>query len=296
MQILGKLAVVTGGARGIGKRIAEVLADKGARVVVGDVLESGSKVADAINSTKGQKVAVFEKCDLSKTANVQALMTRAQEEFGVPDIFINNAGVGGSFLWTDSDCENLSRIIDINLKAPIEATRLAVRGFLETQRNGCVVNVSSVSAFVPLEFSPVYAAAKAGLVNFTASCASLAEGTPSIHVNAVCPVFVDTAIVRENVPKEVNDILRSHGELSIDDVVAEVIRCIEDESLAGDTIRMRADGPATLHDGVKARPLGFVDMLKTRATMASNANQHQQQNLSQQSTLQQQPEATSAQF
>ncbi|KAJ2807797.1 hypothetical protein H4R20_001132 [Coemansia guatemalensis] len=290
MQILGKLAVVTGGARGIGKRIAEVLADKGARVVVGDVLETGSKVADEINAARGQKVAVFEQCDLSKTANVQALMARAQKEFGVPDIVINNAGVGGSFLWADPDSESLSRIIDINLKAPIEATRLAVGGFLATQRNGSVVNVSSIAAIEPLEISPVYAAAKAGLVNFTAACASLAKGTPSIHVNAVCPVFVDTAIVRDNVPNEVNAILRSYGELSVDDVVAQVIRCIEDESLAGDTIRMRANDQSTLHDGVKAGSLGFVEMLKTHATMAFNAQQEKQ------SPLQQPPEATSAQL
>ncbi|KAJ2613551.1 hypothetical protein H4S08_002140 [Coemansia sp. RSA 1365] len=288
MEIAGKLAIVTGGARGIGKRIAEVLTERGARVVIGDVLESGSEIAEAINAKRGQKVAVFKKCDLSNITNVQELMICAQTEFGIPDIVINNAGVGGSFLWTDFDSESLSRTIDINLKAPIEATRLAVRGFLATQRNGCVVNVSSIAAVVPLEFSPVYAASKAGLVNFTASCASLANGTPSIHVNAVCPVFVDTAIVRDNVPNEVNAILRSHGELSVDDVVAEVIRCIEDQTLAGDTIKMRAGRPGILHDGVKAKSLGFVDMLKTQATMATNAQQQQQP------PQQQEPKATSA--
>ncbi|KAJ1727286.1 hypothetical protein LPJ61_004651 [Coemansia biformis] len=263
MQIAGKVAVVTGSARGIGRRIAEELAARGARVVVSDILESGAEVAAALNEGRPERVAVFQRCDVRSGADLEALVGRAIETFGAVDIMVNNAGEGDGMVWTDADSQRLSRCLDINLKAPIDGTRLVVRALLAARRSGCVVNVASILAFAPEEFALVYSAAKAGLVNFTAACATLAHGDPSIRVNAVAPVYVDTVLTNLNVPPAVNRALRDLGEVTVDDVVRQVIRCIEDESLAGDTIKVLPGAADIAQTVTKPVSHGFVDQLKS---------------------------------
>ncbi|KAJ2145283.1 hypothetical protein IW136_001031 [Coemansia sp. RSA 678] len=268
MQIQDKIAVVTGSARGIGRKIAETLVAKGAKVVITDILESGHLVARELNDQAGTRVAVFEQCDVSDTPNIQRLIDRAIREFGALDIMVNNAGVGGTLPWNDQDSLSLARTIDINLKAPIEGTRLAVRHMASNRRAGCVVNIASIAAFHAVEFTPVYAATKAGLVSFTASCATLATTEPRIRVNAIAQAYVDTNIVHDNVPNAVNKILRAPGEIPIENVVNEVVRCIEDETLAGNTIKILPGAPGVVHDGPTAAPLGFVDAVKQQLATA----------------------------
>ncbi|KAI9506964.1 hypothetical protein GGI25_000013 [Coemansia spiralis] len=198
--------------------------------------------------------------------SIKELVDRAESEFGHLDIMVNNAGVGGGFLWIDTDSTTHSSAIDINFKAPVEGTRLAVRSFYAANRPGCVVNIASIVAFTPLEYSPVYSATKAALVAFTAVSAPLAEGTPPVRVNAVAPVYIDTAIVNENVTEKVNGLLRGLGERTVDDVAREVVRCIEDELLAGDTIVMRPEGPGKVATQVpKAESLGFIKHINKQA-------------------------------
>ncbi|KAJ1965216.1 hypothetical protein GGI12_000904 [Dipsacomyces acuminosporus] len=257
MQVSGKVAVITGGARGFGKRLAEVLIEKGARVVLADILEEGFDVAIALNAQYGKKVAVFQTCDVTDLASLATLIPRAIEEFGALDIMVNNAGIGGSILWTDADSRSSSRTIDINLKAPIEGTRLAVQYFLKNKRQGCVINVASMMAFFPAEFGPTYGATKSGIVNFTASCATLAKLSPPIHVNAVAPNFADTDMIRGSQSKN-NAIFEKNGILTVDEVIVEMVRCIEDQSLAGDTIKLLAGFKPLVHKGRKAVPSGVI--------------------------------------
>ncbi|KAJ2852329.1 hypothetical protein IWW36_000473 [Coemansia brasiliensis] len=272
MNISNKVAVVTGSARGIGKRIAEVLAEKGAKVVITDILEQGAAVAEELNKGKAIKIAVFQKCNLGDTASIQEVFARAIQEFGAVDIWVNNAGVGGTMPWLDTDYTSLSRAIDINLKAPIEGTRLAIRYMLTNNRPGCIVNISSISAFYPVEFAPVYSAAKAGLVSFTSSCGTLAQGDPCIRVNAIAQAFVDTNIVRDGVPEMARQIMRKMGEVSKDKVANEVVRCIEDESLAGNTIKLVSDEiPGVIHEAPKATAFGFIDLVKQELAVAAAA-------------------------
>ncbi|KAJ2665532.1 hypothetical protein IW148_001654 [Coemansia sp. RSA 1199] len=262
MQIQGKIAVVTGSARGIGRKIAETLVAKGAKVVVTDILQSGHLVARELNDQAGTQVAVFEQCDVSDTPSIQRLIDRAIHEFGGLDILVNNAGVGGTLPWADQDSSSLSCTIDINLKAPIEGTRVAVQYMAAHRREGCIVNIASIAAFHALEFTPVYTATKAALVSFTASCSTLATTDPRIRVNAIAQGYVDTDIVHTNVPDAVNKILRAPGEIPIEKVVDGVVRCIEDETLAGNTIKITSGALGVVHDGPTAVPFGFVDAVK----------------------------------
>ncbi|KAI8322770.1 15-hydroxyprostaglandin dehydrogenase [Martensiomyces pterosporus] len=262
MQVSGKVAVITGGARGFGKRLAEVLIEKGARVVLADILEEGFDVAVALNAQHGKKVAVFHTCDVRNFASLASLIPRALEEFGSFDIMVNNAGIEGSVPWTDADGEGISRTIDINLKAPIEGTRLAVKHFNKSKKQGCVVNVASMMAFFPMEFGPAYGATKSGVVNFTASCATLAKLSPPIHVNAVAPNFADTAMIKGQLSQGNNVFLKMNGILTVDEVVKEMVRCVEDESLAGDTIKLLAGHQPLVHNGRKAMPSGIITQPK----------------------------------
>ncbi|KAJ2875501.1 hypothetical protein H4R27_006405 [Coemansia aciculifera] len=263
MQISDKVTVITGGARGFGKRLAEMIVERGGKVVLGDVLDSeGHAVSLALNAQYNKKISVYQHCDVSNFDDIQALITRAITEYGALDILVNNAGIGGSVPWFEHDSSSLSRTIDINLKAPIEGTRLAVKYFIENGRQGCVVNVASMMAFFPVEFGPVYGATKSGIVNFTASCATLALMDPPVRVNAVAPNFADTAMVRDMVPKDNNGVFKMNGVLTVDEVVLQMIRCIEDDQLAGDSIKMLPGRPPLLHNGRKAVASGVVTSAK----------------------------------
>lgn len=260
MEISGKVAVITGGARGFGQRLAELVVEKGGRVVLGDILEKeGEQVAKTLNEqSKHGTVAAFARCDVSKFEDIQGLLDTAVEKFGGLDIMVNNAGITGTIPWVDADATAMSRTVDINLKAPIEGTRLAVKHFMDEGKQGSVVNVSSMMAFFPVEFGPIYGATKSGVANFTAACATLSLMDPPIRVNAVAPNFADTAMVRDTVPKDGNAVFKMTGILTVDEVVAEMIRCIEDDQLAGDTIKLLPGKTPLVHVGRKAVPSGIV--------------------------------------
>ncbi|KAJ1901425.1 hypothetical protein LPJ66_000794 [Kickxella alabastrina] len=262
MHISDKVAIITGSARGFGKRLAEVIVSKGGRVVLGDILEKGYDIANELNAKSGKTVAVFQRCDVTKFSDLQALVSRATQEFGGLDIMVNNAGIGGTIPWYDSDGDSLARTIDVNLKAPLEGTRLAVRYFIDNNRPGCVVNVASMMAFFPTEFGPVYGATKSGIVNFTASCSTLALLEHPIRVNAVAPNFADTAMVRDSLSKSNNELLSMNGILTVDEVVDQMIRCIEDEALVGDSIKLLAGRPPIVHKGRKAISTGVIAQAK----------------------------------
>ncbi|KAJ1727798.1 hypothetical protein LPJ72_005759 [Coemansia sp. Benny D160-2] len=263
MQISGKVAVITGAARGFGKRLAEVIVDKGGFVVVADVLEEeGIETARELNGRAGaggrKTVAVFHRCDVRDLNSIGGLVSAAEKDFGRVDIMVNNAGVGGTVPWTDADNGSVSRTIDINMKAPIEGTRVAVKYFIDRGHPGCVVNVASMMAFFPAEFGPVYGATKSGVVNFTAACATLAQADPPIRVNAVAPNFADTAMVRDSALGASTSVLGAGGILTVDEVVDQMVRCIEDESLSGDTIKLLPGKSPLVHKGRKAVSLGVI--------------------------------------
>ncbi|KAJ1730589.1 hypothetical protein LPJ72_004405 [Coemansia sp. Benny D160-2] len=262
MQTSGKVAIVTGGARGIGKRIVEVLVEKGAKVVIGDVLEQGEQVAEELNDKMGDKVAVFHTCNVRNLDEIAELQNRAITEFGAMDIVVNNAGIGGSYLWADENSESISKTIDINLKAPIEGTRLAVKSFYKAGRPGCVINISSILGIRYSELTAVYGATKAAIIAFTASAAPLAQGTPPVRVNSVAPVHIETNTTSNEIPESIDKHLRSFGVNTVDGVASEVIRCIEDETLAGDTVVMNSNADGSVREGPKAESCGFIEYIK----------------------------------
>ncbi|OMH80902.1 15-hydroxyprostaglandin dehydrogenase [NAD(+)] [Zancudomyces culisetae] len=258
MTIKDKVAIVTGAARGFGKRIAEVIVEKGGKVIVSDILD-GEDVARQLNEAKGKKVAVFVKCDVSKTEDLEKTLSLAISEFGRLDILVNNAGIGGTPVWGDKDSRMLRKTIEVDLISVIDFTRLAVAYWNtlpcgENETVGVVVNVASNMAFFPASTGPAYGPAKAGVVNFTATCASL---YPKIRVNAVAPNYADTDMLRRALSAGGNNlnVIKKNAVLTVDEVVDNMIRCIEDESLVGDTIKLIAGKPPLVHKQRKAAKL-----------------------------------------
>src|SRR5918998_1149441 len=189
MEIEGKVAVVSGGASGIGRAAVLALAERRAKIVVADVDEDGGRQTVEIAGAKGGSAA-FRRCDVTKTEDLVSAFDWAIEHFRGFDIAFNNAGISGEDLFADEP-GHWARIIDIDLTAVIDATRLAVRKMRLAGNAGVIINTASLIGLLPMASAPVYAAAKAGVVNFLRSLAYLAEES-NIRVNAICPEIVDT--------------------------------------------------------------------------------------------------------
>lgn len=196
MDIRGTKTIVTGAAGGIGAACALMLAQRGAgAVVLVDRNESGLQdVAEAVR--KAGAKAVVEAVDLSQPAAVAELIERAERDAGGLDIVHNNAGMmSGPPDFPDTDLAKMITAINVNLVAPIVATRVMIDQMRRRGRGGLILNTASTAAFGPLPPDPVYSSTKAALVNFTQACKPLAERF-GIRVMAICPGITDTSIVQ----------------------------------------------------------------------------------------------------
>ena len=239
MEIQGKSAVVSGGGSGIGRATVVALAKAGAKVIVADIDEKGgAETVDLAGAAGG--IAIFRRCDVTHTEDLANAFACAIEHFGSLDIAFNNAGIGGEDLFED-EAAAWQRVVDINLTAVIDATRIAVRE-MRHARGGVIINTASMGGLLPMPASPVYAATKAGVVNFTRSLAYLAP-EQRIRVNAICPTFTDTPLVRRAGDERVEALkLQVGGILQPEDIAAGVIELIEDDSRAGAIMRVTVRG------------------------------------------------------
>jgi NAD(P)-dependent dehydrogenase (short-subunit alcohol dehydrogenase family) len=237
MKLHGAAALVTGGGAGIGRAVALRLAEEGARVAVADVDE------DAGRRTAGElgEGAVFLHADLSVEANVRRTIERAVAELGGLDVLVNNAG-GAAESYPGAPLEDWLWTLDLNLRATMIATHVAIE--VMRGRGGAVVNVSSVAGLGTAAYdAPDYAAAKAGIVRFTAALAGLAE-SDAVRVSCICPDYVDTPAVRRSMAQMSEEELAAVPPLvpagEIAELVAELAR---DESSGGRIVVRFADEP-----------------------------------------------------
>jgi len=193
VDLSGQVAIVTGGAAGIGRAIASVLAENGARVVIVDVdTERARKTASEI-SAQGRS-CVEMTADVADPARMADLAEQVLGRFGRLDILINNAGIN-----TRQDrapiheykLEDWNKILEVDLTGVFVASRALVPAMLQNKR-GRIVNISSIAGLVPLRLQSAFVAAKAGVVNLTRSMA-LELGSQGILVNAVAPGSTLTA-------------------------------------------------------------------------------------------------------
>ena len=198
-----KVAIVTGGTRGIGRAIALKLADHGANIVIN--YRNSDKEAEELKSVlegKGVKVLTV-KCDISNFEDSKNLMDKCKEVFGKIDILVNNAGITKDTLIMRMKEEDFDNVIDVNLKGTFNCAKHASAIMLK-QRFGKIINMTSVVGIAGNAGQVNYAASKAGVIGLTKSLAK-ELGSRGITVNAVAPGFINTdmtASLSEKVKEE----------------------------------------------------------------------------------------------
>lgn len=187
-----KVAVVTGASRGIGRAIAEVLAQRGADVVCGDRLsEQAKETASKIAAATGRRTSGCL-VDVADHESAQSFIACALEEFGKVDILVNNAGITRDNLLVRIDETDWDAVLDVNLKGAYNISKAVVRPMMK-QRFGRIVNITSVVGLSGNAGQTNYSASKAGLIGFTKSLAK-ELGSRNITVNAVAPGYITTAL------------------------------------------------------------------------------------------------------
>ncbi len=192
LDLSGKIALVTGSGRGIGRAVALALGSAGAKVVVNynSSEEAAREVVGAIESDGGEAKAV--KADVSKSEEVDAMVNNLVKEWGRIDILVNNAGITRDNLMMRMSQEEWDAVMDTNLRSAYFCSRAVLRPMLRN-RWGRIISISSVVGLTGNAGQANYAAAKAGLIGFTKSLAR-EVGSRNITANAVAPGFIQTDI------------------------------------------------------------------------------------------------------
>lgn len=186
----GLVVVITGAANGIGKGIATAYAEKGANIVVADVLEAaGKRVAEEIEEQNGS--AVFVRTNVRKEEDIINLMKTAMETYGQIDILINNAGVSKWKSPYELTVDEWDDILDTNLRSVFLCSREAAKYMRTNKDGGSVVNLASTRALMSEPNSEAYAATKGGIVSLTHALA-VSLGEDRITVNAISPGWIET--------------------------------------------------------------------------------------------------------
>ncbi len=202
MSFEGKTAVITGASRGIGRAIAETLAQRGADVVCGDKLEEQAKeTAAAIAAATGRRVSGC-RVDVADSQSVKEFVECVLAQFGRIDILVNNAGVTRDNLLMRIDESDWDLVLDVNLKGAFNCCKAVVRQMMK-QRYGRIVSITSVVGLAGNAGQANYSASKAGLIGLTKSLAK-ELGSRNITVNAVAPGFV-TTVLTDVLPQELKD-------------------------------------------------------------------------------------------
>jgi NAD(P)-dependent dehydrogenase (short-subunit alcohol dehydrogenase family) len=189
-RVDGKSVVLTGGASGIGRASARMLASEGAAVVIGDVDETAAGVAEEIRDAGGR--ATFVRTDVRSWDDVQYLVEAATEEHGNLDVIVNNVGVAIEGSAGEMSEEDWTRVLDVNLSGVWRGMRLAIPLMLEAG-GGSIVNVSSVQSLVGFVGWAGYAASKGG-INALTQQAAVEYAPQGIRVNAIIPGTILTGM------------------------------------------------------------------------------------------------------
>jgi 3-oxoacyl-[acyl-carrier protein] reductase len=193
MDLSGRVALVTGSGRGIGRAVALKLAEVGATVIVNDISEAVEGVAEEIRALNRQILAIV--ADVSSPSDVDRLVKRANDTYGKVDILVNNAGIARDQLAMRMSEEDWDSVLNVNLKSVFLCTRAVLRTMIK-QRWGRIISIASIVGIVGNPGQANYASAKAGIIGLTRTIAK-EVASRRITVNAIAPGFIDTEMTQQ---------------------------------------------------------------------------------------------------
>ena len=226
MKLEGRVALITGAGSGIGRAVAQLFAQEGARVVANDLHAPAAKETVESLGARADAARAIQ-ADVADSGQVKAMFAEIEREMGSLDVLVNNAGIAGTSaaerarllqksdarimemvsgqgmvthwdITQDMTDETWLRMIGVHLNGTFFCTREALR-LMSRQNRGAIVNMSSVAGLMGLENVPHYSAAKAGILGFTRAVAR-EVGSRNIRVNAICPGFIDTPMTQQMSP------------------------------------------------------------------------------------------------
>ena len=210
-RLKGKKAIVTGGAVGIGRATALMLAHEGADVLLTDINDAGGAATCAYIVATGRK-AVFMKQDVSDESRWPAILDGAISHFGGLDVLVNNAGIQISVPLADTTLDDWRRVFQINMEAVFLGTRYAME-VMKRSGSGSIINISSTMAMVANELNSAYCASKAAVTHFTKVAAlDGASNGNRVRVNSIHPGVIATPMIEQ----EIEDVAREQGDANVD--------------------------------------------------------------------------------
>lgn len=234
---MGKVAIVTGGSRGIGAEISRELARKGIQVIANyNKSEGCAKDIKSELEKESIDLDIFQ-ADVSKRDDVKKLVDYAQEKYGKIDILVNNAGISEYKLFTDETDEDWNRVLNTNLYSAYAMSQEVVPGMVHN-KSGCIINISSIWGLVGGSLEVLYSVSKAGLDGLTKALAK-ELGPSNIRVNSIAPGMIDTQM---NANLSVQDLEHIKEEIPLGNIgkPKDIARCVnwlvEDEYTTGQII------------------------------------------------------------
>ena len=186
-----KVMAITGGGQGIGRAIAERFAEAGYAVSIAEPdAQAGREVAAWIEERRGR--ALFVKSDMGREADIKRCVQRTVKELGVPDVLVNNAGIGKPAPFLDLRPADFDRVIAVNLRGTFRCSQEFARHMVKRGQGGAIINIASTRAFMSEPGTEAYTASKGGIVALTHGMA-VSLGPKGIRVNAIAPGWIETA-------------------------------------------------------------------------------------------------------
>ncbi len=238
MRIEGKVALITGGGRGIGREIALLFAQEGADIVIWDInLQDAEKTCRDIE-VLGRK-SLSEQVDVTDYVKVEEALNKILDKFGKIDILVNNAGITKDNLLLRMSQPEWDAVINVNLKGTFNCTKAVSRPLIK-QRSGKIINIASIIGIIGNAGQANYSASKAGIIALTKTAAKELAAR-NINVNAVAPGFIQTDMT-DKLPEELKEKMLSNiplGKLGLPNDVANVCLFLasnEADYITGQTI------------------------------------------------------------
>jgi NAD(P)-dependent dehydrogenase (short-subunit alcohol dehydrogenase family) len=246
-KLKDKIAIITGGASGLGKGMAELFAEEGATVVVADLQEdTGQELADRLGGT-------YLPCDVTDPASVEAMIQATVDRHGRIDILVNNAGIDGEQAGTaDSSLENWRRVMSINMDGVYYGMKY-VLPVMVSQKGGVILNTASTVGLNAMGALPAYSASKAGVIHLSKSVA-IENAMHNIRVNAICPSVVLTPLLEhfieatpdpEGARRGFASLNPMPGMVTIDAVAKAALFLVSDDSAFITAVALPIDGGYT---------------------------------------------------